>query len=175
MTGSDATPRTDEGFVAEAERARRAGLAAEAERLARVGLGRVPGSLRGRVALALALLDQDRPEEAREALLPVADAAVCGTVAHGFPPPPPPVPFESLASGPPEPEPDFDAAFDGARVERPPPVSPDDLARLAVEEVDGLRTRAGGERFPAPASRPSREEVIATLERWLANLRGRSA
>ncbi len=165
-------PDAGEAFVAEAERARRAGLAAEAERIARVGLGRLPNSLRGRVALALALLDQDRAEEARAALLPIADAALCGTVAHGFPPPPPPVPHESLAGGTSEAEPDLDAAFDGAWVERHPSVSPDELARLAVEEVDG----PGFAGVPSPSgSKRSREEVIAILERWLANLRGRPA
>ncbi len=171
MTGSGAGSGSDEGFVAEAERARRAGCADEAERVARVGLGRCPGSLRGRVVLALALLDQDRWEEAREALLPVADAALCGTVARGFAPPPPPVPHESLAGG--SEEPDLDAAFEGALAERHPTVSPDDLARLAVEEVEGPPVGGAGGRFGAP--RPSREAVIATLERWLANLRGRTA
>jgi hypothetical protein len=58
----------DMAFPLLAEVHRRAGRPEAAERVARAGLARSPGVSAGRVALALALLDQKRPEEARAEL-----------------------------------------------------------------------------------------------------------
>jgi tetratricopeptide (TPR) repeat protein len=61
-------------FPALAEAHRRAGSPSEAERIAREGLRLHPDRLAGRVALGLALLDQDRTEEARSILERILDA-----------------------------------------------------------------------------------------------------
>jgi len=58
----------DMAFPLLAEVHRRAGRPEVAERVARAGLARSPGVSAGRVALALALLDQKRPEQARAEL-----------------------------------------------------------------------------------------------------------
>jgi hypothetical protein len=63
----DADPGAPE-FPAFAEALRRSGCSREAERVARRGLERKPGSLEGGVALALALLDQGRSDDARREL-----------------------------------------------------------------------------------------------------------
>jgi len=55
-------------FPALAEAQRRVGRPDEAERVARAGLARAPHTTSGRVALALALLDQKRGDEARAEL-----------------------------------------------------------------------------------------------------------
>jgi hypothetical protein len=63
----EADPGASE-FPALAEALRRSGRAQEAEGVARRGLERKPGCLEGGVALALALLDQGRVDEARREL-----------------------------------------------------------------------------------------------------------
>ncbi|HVP31043.1 MAG TPA: hypothetical protein VMW35_17990 [Myxococcota bacterium] len=63
--GGSATGPSGPAYAALAEGHRRAGRAHEAETLARAGLRVFPGGSSGRLALALALLDQRRIEEAR--------------------------------------------------------------------------------------------------------------
>jgi len=76
----DADPGASE-FPALAEALRRSGCAPEAEGVARRGLERKPGCLEGGVALALALLDQGRVDDARREL---ASWAAESLAARGF-------------------------------------------------------------------------------------------
>jgi predicted Zn-dependent protease len=204
LLGSD--PGAD-AFAALAEANRRAGRIEEAERVAREGLRRRPELLGGRVALALALLDQDRVAEARAELERVLEEV-----------PDHPLALDALAeraggAGPDALDALGDAEIDGAFAEaetslgelvdanevaaralraadldEPEGVFRDDVpSPFATRTVADLLERQG---HPADAealrqqlsqgrdepvvSLPGeerRENLIATLERWLENLR----
>jgi hypothetical protein len=182
-------PPSDEGrepaegaVLAEAQR--RAGHAAEAEHIARQGLAREPRSLRLRVALALALLDQRRADAAR-AELEQALAAV------------PEVSDQELEAAFASAEPDADQMMDADRVaeralreaelgptdEIAPPGADSPFATRTMAELlerqgdrEGaarIRSRLERPRAAAPTSPVSerRRRIVGELERWLANLR----
>jgi len=69
-------------FPVLAEAQRRAGRPDEAERVAREGLRRTPHATAGRVALALALLDQKRSDEARAELERLLGSDAEQAIAH---------------------------------------------------------------------------------------------
>jgi predicted Zn-dependent protease len=196
-------------FAALAEANRRAGRLDEAERVAREGLRRRPDQLAGRVALALALLDRSRLDEARAELERVLDGAPDHPVALA-------ALRESGGVGPEAlqalEEDEIEGAFAEAEAAVGEMVDANDLAAQALraadlEEPEGVlaaeleapfatRTvaallerqghaseaaalrreleRRGDD--PKPALRaagrdPRTEHLIATLERWLDNLR----
>lgn len=184
-------------FPALAEANRRAGRLEEAERVAREGLRHRPEHPAGRVALALALLDQGRSAEARgelERVLadvpdhPLARAAygASGDLDDSL---------DGLDDG------ELDGAFASAEPDLDEMVDANELAARAVRaadldepegfaaadgspfatrtvadllerqghgaEADALRRKISRER----AGGAERAEVLATLERWLDNLR----
>lgn len=193
-------------FPALAEANRRAGRTEEAERVAREGLRRRPDLVAGRVALALALLDQARVEEARAELERVLEEV-----------PDHPLALDALAQHAGGGAPDAldelgDAEIDGAFAEAETSlgelVDANELAARALraadlDEPEGLLASDAASPFatrtvadllerqghPADAEalrrrlaardeEPERklptgrrEELIATLERWLENLR----
>jgi tetratricopeptide (TPR) repeat protein len=207
-------------FAALAEANRRAGRVDEAERVAREGLRRQPDQLAGRVALALALLDRDRLDEARAELERVLDAVPDHPLALA-------ALRESGGVGPEAlqalEEDEIEGAFAEAEAAVGEMVDANDLAAQALRAADlaepeGVRaadleepegvlaaeleapfaTRTVAELLerqghaseaaalrrelarrsddPKPASRaagrdPRTEHLIATLERWLDNLR----
>jgi len=132
-------------FPALAEAHRRAGAPAQAERVARAGLRLEPANVAGRVALAMALFDQEREAEARRELERCLDrvpdhplagmrAATAREAAHPFGRPPGPVPAElHVASGLADGE--IERAFESVRSETPR-VDANALAALALEEDD---------------------------------------
>jgi tetratricopeptide (TPR) repeat protein len=174
--------------AARAESQRRAGRAAEAERTAREGLAREPHSPRLRVALALALLDQQRADAAR-AELERALAAGPELAAD--------VSEQELEDAFASAEPDAEQVIDADRVaERalreaelgpadeiaPPgkesPFATRTMAELLERQGDRegaarIRSRLERPRAAAPASPASerRRRIVGELERWLANLR----
>jgi tetratricopeptide (TPR) repeat protein len=193
------------GFPALAEAQRRAGRAEEALRIAEHGLREQPDLTAGRVALALALLDLGRVDDARRELARVLDevpdhplaahaygaTAEAGALAG----------FDDLA------ESELEDAFGGAEpardemldanvvaaaalrsVEEGRPegvVAPDAASPFATHTVADLLERQGhgseaqalraaiGRRGATPGDAGG-DRVIATLERWLDNLRRRS-
>ncbi len=182
------TSASDESWsLADAQR--RAGRLAEAERLARRGLAQDPDSLRLRVVLALALLDQNRPDEAREELeraLAVADEL------------PAELSEQELADAFEHAEPETEHLLDADRVaqqalreaelgpadELSPPHATDSLfaTRTMAELLERQGDRAGAERILDRLERARgdsqggstgdrRARVVDELERWLANLR----
>ena len=171
-----------------AEAHRRAGRPAEAERAARLGLEREPRSLRLRVVLALALLDQRRGDAARAEL-------ERGLTAAGE--------FPTQLS-----EQEFDAAFESAEPEVEQLMNADRVAEQALREAElgpadeisppgsdsvfatrtmaellerqgdregAARIRSRIERARAVPAAPStadrRRQLVNELERWLVNLR----
>jgi hypothetical protein len=194
-------------FPALAEANRRAGRLEEAERVAREGLRRRPELLAGRVALALALLDQDRASEARRELERVLEEV-----------PDHPLALEALAAHAGGAAPDAldalaDAEIDGAFAEAETSlgelVDANEVAARAVRAADldepegvfaagaespfatrtvadllerqghpadaeALRRQLSQRDGEPPLALPGekrREQLIATLERWLENLR----
>jgi tetratricopeptide (TPR) repeat protein len=194
-------------FPALAEANRRAGRLEEAERVAREGLRRRPELFAGRVALALALLDLGRVEDARAELErvledvpdhPLALDVLARSGAAAAP--------DSLAALADD---EIDGAFDDAETSLAELVDANEVAARAVRAADldepegvihaipdspfatrtvaELLDRQGhgdeaaairreltyrAERTDAPvASDSRREQLIATLERWLENLR----
>jgi tetratricopeptide (TPR) repeat protein len=189
------------GFPALAEANRRAGRLKEAERVAREGLQLRPELLAGRVALALALLDLGRAEEARAELArvlehvtdhPMARAAAERIPAEGDA-------FGEIADD------ELEQAFSGAEARVDAMVDANDVAAEAMrvaaldapegviareadspfatstvanlladqghtDEARALRARAALHGEPV-LDDLQRERVIATLERWLDNLR----
>lgn len=134
-------------FPALAEVHRRGGRPDEAEEVARRGLEFEPERAEGRVVLALALLDQDRVDEARGILTPVADRLLAD---HGIEAP---VPGKSAREAPPRAEPvsgaapafedaftddEIDLAFDDAEAERDQILDADQVAQQAMRQVDGF-------------------------------------
>lgn len=172
-----------------AEEQRLAGRPAEAERIAHRGLEHDPGSLRLRVALALALLDQRRADAAREELERALTAAAETPVELSE---------QELEEAFEQAEPEAEQLVDADRVAqqalREAELGPADeiSASGADESVFATRTmaellerqgdRAGAERIRsrleasggasegASANDP-RGRVVRELERWLANLR----
>ena len=171
-----------------AEAHRRAGRADEAERVARLGLEREPRALRLRIVLALALLDQRRPDAARAEL---EDALAAGAE------------FPTELS-----EQEFEAAFESAEPEAEHLVDADRVAEQALREAElgpadeiappgadsvfatrtmaellerqgdregAARIRSRLERSRTAPATPSatdrRRQLVAELERWLVNLR----
>ena len=209
-------------FPALAEANRRAGREKEAERVAREGLLHRPDCAAGSVALALALLDQERDEEARDVLErvleqtpdhPVALAALpeSGLPTAGD------VSLEALGEDEDDElgDDELDRAFAGAETNVESMVSANDLAAQAMRaaeldqpegvaahphlledpsspfatdtmagllerqghdaEAQALRARAGTADEPASGQDAlpgtERRRVLATLERWLGQLR----
>ncbi len=117
-----------------AEVHRRAGRSDEAEQVARRGLEFEPGRADARVVLALALLDQKRPDEIREVLEPLATALL---VRHGMdegdlPPPPgrPGAVRDEVTDA------ELDEAFEAARPEREQMIDADSVAQQAIRAAD---------------------------------------
>jgi hypothetical protein len=142
----DSDPGASE-FSALAEVLRRSGRPQEAEGVARRGLDRKPGCLEGSVALALALLDQGRVDEARREL---ASRAADSLAARGFEAPESPTPeaaaVPAISSG-------FDVevtegelewAFDVAEPDRDQLVDADRVAQDAMREANLERPEALG-------------------------------
>jgi hypothetical protein len=195
------TPRSEQGPIVPresrasadacslAEAQRRARRPAEAERLARRGLEQDPGSLRLRVALALALLDQRRVEFAREELERGLDASEA----------PAELSDQELSDAFEQAEPETDQLLDADRVAqqalREAELEPTDeispapgaeslfATRTMAELLERQGDRAGAERIRhrlergrseaegADAKSEARGHVVRELERWLANLR----
>jgi predicted Zn-dependent protease len=193
------------GFAALAEANRRAGRLEEAERVAREGLRRRPEHVAGRVALALALLEQERSDEARAELErvladvpdhPLAAEALSARAAGARDP------LDALADD------EIEGAFAGAETSLDELVDAHEVAAQALRAADldepegalapeadspfatrtvaDLLARQGHadeatalhlelDRRGAAARRDSggadRDHAIATLERWLENLR----
>jgi hypothetical protein len=134
-------------FPALAETHRRAGEPGQAEVIARAGLDRRPDALAGRVALGLALLDQERLDEARvelERVLasvpdhPLALEGLTSSASGGasvrrfnaLDAPDPDVLDEPID------EPEIDAAFEQATPERDEMVSADSVAAQAIRSLE---------------------------------------
>jgi hypothetical protein len=141
--GGAATGPSGPAYPTLAEGHRRAGRAHEAESLARAGLRVFPGGTSGRLALALALLDQRRIEEARrevEGLLEslsefqAARGALAALIGESEPEPA-------------EPEPDVDAAMDAwaeePTVEQEDVVLAEGTSPFATATMAGLLERQG--------------------------------
>ena len=134
----DADPGASE-FPALAEALRRSGCPQEAEGVARRGLERKPGCLEGGVALALALLDQGRVDDARREL---ASRAAESLAARGFERP---ASLASEAVAAPAVSNDFDVevtegelerAFAAAEPDREQVVDADRVAQAAMREAN---------------------------------------
>ncbi len=185
--GSVEAVKTDD-FAAHAERLRRDGSPEAALERARAGLASWPGHVAGRVALALALFDLGRSDDARrelEAIVRVAEEPV-GVAT----------PLPELADE------EVERAFDEASPESDAMLDAEHIAMQAVHDVEEEGPQQGpelpseafrtqtmahllerqGDREGAEAIRAAlRDEVddapprggrrIAMLERWLANLR----
>jgi len=206
------------GFAALAEAHRRSGAAQRAIEVARDGLRHQPELAAGRVALALALLDQERIEEARTELARVLDAipdhppAVAALESSGErsaestgeqPPQRVDTPAEASlgALGAIE-EVELEEAFASAEAERDQMIDANHLAEAALRSVDDVADPLSAESPLAtetvaslleeqghageaeamrqaielredvgPEPKQSEDRVIATLERWLDNLR----
>ena len=187
-------------FPALAEANRRAGRVAEAERVAREGLERRPGHLAGRVALALALLDLARVPEARRELErvlgevpdhPVARAAygATGDLDDSLDE----LEDRELDGAFASAEPDLDEMHDAnalaaravraADLDAPEGFLADPASPFATRTVVELLEQQGHGAEAAALRRTldrpgdggpddaERERVLATLERWLDNLR----
>jgi len=187
-------------FPALAEAHRRAGRPEQAESVARSGLERRPDALAGRVVLGLALLDLGRVDEARAELervltsVPDHPLALAGLEASDVPAAAPnsDEPFDAALDGG-----EIDAAFDAARPEEDQMISADSVAASAIRaaelgEPEGVADEAAdlpiathtvanllerqGHAHDADAMRATldggdHDRVVATLERWLDNLR----
>jgi hypothetical protein len=134
---AEAAPEPVSVLPALAEVHRRAGRADEAEQVARRGLEFEPGRADARVVLALALLDQKRPDEIRGVLEPLATALLArhGMDETNAPPPPAPegpleAPDRSLSDA------ELDEAFEVARPEREHMIDADDVAQQAIRAAD---------------------------------------
>jgi len=165
-----------------AEAHRRAGRPEAAERVAREGLARSPGVSAGRVALALALLDQKRGAEAGAELERLlgseSEHGIARHAAAGHAPvaghrEPPVFGAGEVLDG------ELDSAFDLARAEREQMLGADDVAHAALaslpdegeaETHDAPAAGSGLELAdaapgPAPGSPFATETVAGLLER----------
>ena len=151
-------------FPALAETHRRAGEPGLAEVIARAGLDRRPDALAGRVALGLALLDQERLDEARvelERVLasvpdhPVALERLAASDSGAQ------RPWEALAPDPPDADvlrepidgPEIDAAFEQATPERDEMVSADSVAAQAIRSLESeVLEEVGSDEIGIPVS-----------------------
>lgn len=184
-------------FPALAEANRRAGRAEEAERVAREGLRHDPDHLAGRVALALALLELGRTDEARDQLERVLQVepghALARAARAGEPEPLEALDEDELEQAFADAESDADSmrsahdvaaeAMRAAALDEPEgvftaadsPFVTETVASLLAhqghgDEARALRARAQ-ERSGGGPSRDERDRAIATLESWLENLR----
>jgi predicted Zn-dependent protease len=186
-------------FATLAEAHRRAGDAAEALRIAERGLTEDPDHASGRVALALALLDLGRADDARLALERVLGEVPDHVLALRAQArlAEPPASLDDVA------EVELEHAFEHAEAQSDEMWTANHVAEAAIEAVEAdeeddplaaedgpfatetvahLLERQGHDarareirqglvrRGSAPPA-PDRERVIATLERWLENLR----
>ncbi len=119
------------GFAALAELHRRSGRLADAEERIRRGLDRKPDAPGARLVLALCLIDQARPDEARNELERLA-SDLLATYA---------LPAQEGTASPIEAAPvsdsEFDAAFDDVETDMDRIVDPNRVAEEAVSYVDG--------------------------------------
>jgi tetratricopeptide (TPR) repeat protein len=120
-------------FPALAEALRREGRAAEAEQVARQGLESKPGSAEGSAALALALLDQGREQEARRALEERIGRAFAVLESPRIPVPAPPDLEEILGASLTERE--FDHVFAAAETDREQLIDADRVAEEALHRA----------------------------------------
>jgi len=170
-------------FPVQAERCRRAGQPEEAERIARMGLARTPERFAGRVALGLALLDRGLIDEARTTLAGIFDGTI--GVESEASPAAPVVPYGSVCET-------QSTALAADAFEFGPeqplthsPFATETVADLlekqgAARDAQELREQIAARQFhhapeganTAADERSERVRVIATLERWLHNLRG---
>ncbi len=181
------------GYAALAELRRREGRLSDAEQIARDGLAHKPDCPQGRVALSLALLDQNRVAEAQGELERVAgDALAAEGVGLDAAAPAATHEFETVLS-----EDELDSAFAEAETDRDQVIDADRIAQEAMQHIDGglaaelstpgtsfvthtLADLLEGQGDPEAASRvraaieqapPSaRESILETLEGWLENL-----
>jgi len=147
-------------FPALAEAHRRAGRPEAAERVARQGLERAPGSVAGRVALGLALLDRKHVDEARAELarvLGMEPAAAPAEEASSSGRAPAPGPVEALVFGEVG-ESELDAAFAEAEADRGQVVDADDVARRVL---DAVPDDEAGDAAQAFAARDDEASVLA--------------
>ena len=166
--GQDETGDVSEGdaepvsvLPALAEVHRRAGRADEAEQVARRGLEFEPGRADARVVLALALLDQKRPDDAREVLEPLAMALLA---RHGLDEADVPLareePTEPSAPGEPAvSDAELDEAFEAARPERENMIDADSVAEQAIRAAD----RELAQELGAPTAAPFATHTVADL------------
>jgi len=145
-------------FPALAETQRRSGRPEQAERVARAGLERAPHRVEGRVALALALLDQKRDAEARVELERLLGLDAEHVIAHDA----------ATAGSPAQPEPERELMLDEGRGEaievdfgdRPETARTDvpEMARTDVPEIapEG-RLEIAPDGLPGMARHDSRE------------------
>lgn len=206
-------------FPALAEAHRRAGDAEKAARVAREGLAERPGLPAGRVALALALLDLGRVDEARAELAAVLDDVPAHPLARrarqedaDSEAADVPGAFEAPGREASDPlgtldEGELEAAFDEAEAEPEEMMDANHVAEATLRQVEdgtpegvdvarrgspfatetvasllerqGHDERARAVREAAGRSGPVRDDarrdtVLATLERWLDNVRRRA-
>lgn len=185
-------------FPALAEANRRAGRLEEAERVAREGLLRRPEQVAGRVALALALIDLGRLADARAELErvlrdvpdhPLARAAK--EASRDLDASLDDLDDRELDGAFASAEPDLDEMVDAnavaaralraAELDEPEGFLPEAGSPFATRTVADLLARQGHEaeaaalrralHAPGGAGERDREQVLATLERWLENVR----
>jgi len=159
-------------FPALAEANRRAGREKEAERVAREGLLHRPDCAAGRVALALALLDQERDDEARDVLERVLEETPDHPVALAALPEAALVPAADVslaALGESEDEElgddELDRAFAGAETAVDSMVSANDLAAQAMRaaELDQPEGLSGAASPGIEAHSPFATDTMAGL------------
>ncbi|MFQ5416280.1 MAG: hypothetical protein ACE5FL_04430 [Myxococcota bacterium] len=125
-------------FPALAEALRRAGRLRRAEEVARSGLEREPGCVDGTVALALALLEQGRIEDARWELVSRAAEYLATREPSGMPRPHTPNEFpDDVTDG------EIERAFDDAEPVRDQLVDADRVALEAMRAVELDRPEEG--------------------------------
>jgi tetratricopeptide (TPR) repeat protein len=184
------------GFAALAELCRRSGQVSEAEEMLRQGLARKPDAEGGRLVLALCLVDQGRTSEARAELERLAGALL---TSHELSAPPAGVSDSEFDAAFEDVETDVGRIVDPNRVAEeavsfvdgragdPAPSLFDALEGSAFAtptmadllerqgDADGaarIRSAAAAEARSEDDPRRLKERTVATLQRWLANLRG---
>lgn len=192
------------GFVALAELLRRSGQPADAEQTLRRGLDRKPDAEAGRLVLALCLIDQGRSVEAREELEGLAeDLLALHALSAPAPGDVSDTEFDAAFADVETDlervvDPNRVAAEAVSYVDGPPGTAPEPsllesleggafatatMAELLERQGDrdgAARVRAAvasSQHSPTPASEQTewRRRTVATLQRWLDNLRGERA